>query len=96
MYKLTNYTSIIRTTDGASIPPDLQNTDYANYLIWVSEGNIPKPVDIPPEPTYRELRAAAYPPLTDLADAVAKGGKALKDYQMACMAVKDKYPGPIA
>jgi hypothetical protein len=37
--------SIIRTTDGASIPFDPANTDYQAYLKWVSEGNEPLPAD---------------------------------------------------
>lgn len=30
---------IRRVSDGASIPPDPQNTDYVAYLEWVAEGN---------------------------------------------------------
>ena len=45
-------------------------------------------------PTYRQLRAEAYPPLTDMADAVVKGGEALETYRAACLAVKAKYPKP--
>ena len=32
-------TSIIRIEDGACIPIDEGNTDYQDYLIWVSKGN---------------------------------------------------------
>lgn len=47
----------------------------------------------PPEPTYQELRAAAYPPATDYLDAIVKGDeKALQAYVEACLAVKAKYP----
>ena len=91
MYKLNQSTSITRLADNASIPNDPANTDYANYLIWLSEGNTPEPADIPPPPTYQELRAAAYPPHTDYLDAIVKG-ESTQPYIDACLAVKAKYP----
>jgi len=60
MYKLTNSTSITRLADNASIPADPANTDYVAFLDWLSKGNTPEPADIPPPPTYRELRATEY------------------------------------
>ena len=61
MYKLNhNSTQITRLADGASIPNDPSNSDYAAYLEWVEEGNTPEAADVPPDPTYKELRAAEY------------------------------------
>jgi hypothetical protein len=37
--------SIIRTSDGASIPFDQANTDYQEYLKWIAEGNTPHSAD---------------------------------------------------
>jgi len=48
-YKLANSPHIIRTSDGASIPPDIANTDYAAYLKWLDAGNTPEPADPVPE-----------------------------------------------
>ena len=59
MYKLTDTTSIIRLADGASIPNDPANNDYAAYLEWVEDGNTPDPY-VAPTQTYKELRSAEY------------------------------------
>lgn len=62
MYQLTNGDMILRTTDGAFIPPDPANTDYAAYLAWLDEGNTPDPAPEPPAPpvltTEQKLEAA--------------------------------------
>jgi hypothetical protein len=38
-------TTVLRTTDGACIPFDPDNTDYQAYLKWVEAGNTPEPAD---------------------------------------------------
>ena len=48
MYQLTNTSTITRLTDSANIPADPANTDYAQYLRWVAEGNTPLPYVEPP------------------------------------------------
>lgn len=48
MYQLTNSTQILRLSDNANIPADPANTDYAQYLQWLSEGNTPLPYVEPP------------------------------------------------
>jgi hypothetical protein len=47
MYQLTTSTSIIRLSDGAFIPPDSGNRDFATYTAWLEAGNTPEPA---PEP----------------------------------------------
>jgi len=43
MYKLTKTSSIQRISDGAFIPVDPGNRDYAEYLEWRAAGNTPEP-----------------------------------------------------
>ena len=53
MYKLESYNPafeegpsyVKRIKDGAIIPFDPANTDYEEYLEWLSEGNTPEPPD---------------------------------------------------
>ena len=57
-YQLTTSTSIIRVSDGAHIPPDPANTDYARYLAWCEEGNTPEPPAHPVLTPQQKLEAA--------------------------------------
>ena len=50
MYKILNSDTgapscIKRLSDNAFIPMDEQNSDYATYLQWLSEGNTPISAD---------------------------------------------------
>jgi hypothetical protein len=49
-YQLTQGTSIIRLTDGATVPNDPGNRDYREYLDWLEAGNTPEPAPAPPPP----------------------------------------------
>lgn len=49
-YQLTATETIIRTGDGACIPPDPANRDYAEYVQWVEAGGVPDPYVAPPVP----------------------------------------------
>ena len=56
MYQLVNNAKtaqpaqcIKRLSDNAFIPFDPANSDYAEYLEWLAEGNEPLPVDETPE-----------------------------------------------
>jgi hypothetical protein len=91
MYKLNqNSTSITRLSDNASIPDDPANSDYAAYLEWVEEGNTPEAADVPPDPTYKELRAAEYPSIVDQLDKIYHTG--IEGWKTDIQVVKDKYP----
>jgi len=61
-YQLTTGDTILRSSDGAFIPPDPANTDYAAYLEWLAVGNTPEPAPEPepvPELTPAEKLAAS-------------------------------------
>ena len=57
MYKLTaNENTIVRLANGAFIPNDPRNRDYAAYLEWCAEGNTPEPFETPEENIARLKR----------------------------------------
>ncbi len=51
MYKLIKnlnsemLNTVVRLSDNAFIPFDLDNTDYQAYLKWLEEGGVPLPAD---------------------------------------------------
>lgn len=50
MYKLSkNPNAVIRISDNATIPFDIFNNDYVDYLVWINAGNIPQPAQTPAE-----------------------------------------------
>lgn len=52
--------NIKRIADGAFIPADPTNTDYAAYLAWLAEGNTPAPTQEPEPLTQRQLDELRY------------------------------------
>ncbi len=84
-YQLTADDSVIRTEDGACIPADPANRDYAEYLQWIEDGGVPdpyiEPEPAPPQPTQEQtllfehenriLALEGQPPLT-LGDFIGK------------------------
>ena len=51
-YQLTTLgDTVLRSMDGAYIPVDPGNADYAAYLAWRAAGNTPDPAPTPPRPT---------------------------------------------
>ena len=57
-YQLTATDTIIRTEDGACIPADPANRDYAEYQQWLYDGGVPdpyvEPEPVPPTPTQEQ------------------------------------------
>lgn len=72
MYQLIkDSTSILRKSDGAIIPSDSANTDYAAYLAWVDAGNTPEPA---PQDSIESRRAAVWEQIKAKREALKSGG----------------------
>ena len=94
-YKLTDNDTIIRIADGASIPGDPANRDYAEYLEWVEEGNTPDAADAAPDPTWLEKRQAnvaggGYGEVTEQLEIIGEQG--ITAFQNHIAAVKAAIP----
>lgn len=64
-YTTLNNGTIRREADGAIIPPDPENTDYAAYLAWQFAGGVPD-VAPPPAPIpYLITKLQIYNRMTD-------------------------------
>ena len=46
-YRLTETGMVVRTADGAFIPPDEGNADWQAYQAWLADGGVPDPVTQP-------------------------------------------------
>jgi hypothetical protein len=96
-YKLTDNDTIIRTNDGASIPPDPANSDRIAYDEWVEEGNTPDAADAAPDPTWQEKRQAnvadgGYGAVTEQLEIIGEQG--ITAFQNHIAAVKAAIPKP--
>ena len=89
----SNACGVRRTTDNASIPFDLGNTDYREYLAWLAEGNTPEPADPPPLPDYSAMRYAAYVAESDPIFFMSQRGEATQQQWLDKIAeIKARWP----
>lgn len=100
IYKLTNSNAVIRQSDGAYIPFAEGNSDYAKYLAWIAEGNLPDTAD---EQLSEAIRAQRVP-LLQAADAAINTAEdngadasALRKYRQALRDVTGQkgFPGKV-
>lgn len=70
MYKLSSH-GVIRLSDGAYVPDDLQNADWQEYKSWLSAGHIALPEKTTDE-VSAEVTASYEQSLDNFLDGVAK------------------------
>jgi hypothetical protein len=70
MYRLLTGSGVLRLSDNACIPEDVQNRDWRKYQAWVAEGNTPEAAPEVPAETYVDLRRKAYPQIVDQLDMI--------------------------
>lgn len=56
VYTLISSDAVRRDSDGATIPADPKNRDYADYLAWRAKGNTPA-AEVKPTPTTSDINA---------------------------------------
>ena len=93
MYQLTDTTAIIRTSDGAYIPADPENTDYADYLEWLKAGNTTEAATPSQGPDIEALRRSAYQLEADpLFFKAQRNEAALSDWLAKVEEIKARFP----
>ena len=91
MYKITSTTTIKRINDNSCIPLDAKNSDYQKFIQDIAEQgfDIVEGPDVV-QPSYAELRAPEYPPISDQLDKIYHSGVAA--WKKDIKEIKDKYP----
>ena len=94
MYKITSTTTIKRINDNSCIPLDAKNSDYQKFIQDIAEQgfDIVEGPDVV-QPSYAELRAPEYPPITDQLDKIYHSGVAA--WKKDIKEIKDRYPKAI-